>query len=539
MQYPDVNHDQSEARIDQPTPAQSDEFKPPFSHGIFRRDIELLTRALDASICGIVLTDNSQADNPIIYCNAAFERISGYSRKEIIGRNCRFLQGDDRDQKQRQQIRNAIVNGQSCAVEIRNYKKDGSLFWNELSLSPVKNEQGIVTHFIGVQSDVSEKKIAQLALLQHQQEMEQQIQERTKEIRASEQYLASIVSTVRQSLMVLDKDRRVLSVNDYFLKTFKVTLSETQGSALHNLGNGQWNIPELQQMLNEVLPTSNPVQDFEVAHDFPRIGKKLMLLNAHRVEFEGRYHDRILIAIEDITGRRELEKRKDDFLAVASHELKTPLTSIKGYMQLLRRYTLNGTDEKLIGIVEKTNLFVDRLSNLVKELLDVSRIQRGKFILYKKPFEFERMVHETVEAIQTVTRTPRIEVSGQAAFSYTGDESHITQVLNNLLSNAVKYAAGTDKIMVHLSLAGDFLKVSVTDYGLGIEVEDQKMIFDRFFRASAVQQRFPGLGIGLYVCSQIVNSHGGNLWVQSEPGAGSTFSFTLPLFADNDADDSM
>lgn len=529
MQYPDVGDQELPSGTLLSIQHSLDDINFPLPNNTFKRNVDLLIRALDTSVCGIVLTDNCQPDNPIIYCNTAFEKISGYSTKETIGRNCRFLQGQDCDQQARQVIRQAVFNGESCHLEIRNYRKDGTLFWNELFLSPVKDEQGKVTHFIGVQNDISAKKQAELALLRHQQTMEKQIQERTAELRASEEYLASIVSTVRESLVVLDGSHQILSVNDHFLKTFKVSLDETQGKGLHELGNGQWNIGKLKTLLEEVLPTGDPVENFEVEHDFPQIGRKLMLVNAHRIELEGQYKNRILIAIQNITEQREIEKRKDDFLSIASHELKTPLTTVKGYMQLLKRFTLNNPDEKLTGIVHKTNLYINRLDELITELLDVSRIQTGNLKLHREPFDFDKMISEVVDGLQAATSTHRIEVLGSAVNWYVGDESHLVQVISNLLANAIKYAPDTDLITVHLSLAGSYLKVSVKDYGIGITPEDQKKIFERFFRVSGIQYRFPGMGIGLYICEQIIANHSGNLWVESEPGEGSTFSFTLPL----------
>jgi PAS domain S-box-containing protein len=500
-----------------------------FSHETLKRDFELLTQALDASIAGIILTDHQQPDNPIIYCNTAFEKLSGYTRKEIIGHNCRFLQLEDRNQKERLILRDAVQNGKHCVVEIRNYRKNGELFWNELYMSPIKDENGIVTHFIGVQNDVTRRKKAEQDLLHQQEVMEQKVEERTKVIRESEEYLASIYQTVRESLIVLSPDLNVLSVNYHFLKTFKVSIGETEGKALYELGNGQWNIPQLKNLLEDVLPTNNPVENFEVEHDFPHIGKKLMLLNAHRIELEGQYKDRILIAIEDITDRREIERRKDDFLSIASHELKTPLTTVKGYVQMLNRFMPENSSDKFKDIIDKTGIYIERLNNLISELLDVSRIQTGNIELHKEPFDFDKMVYETVEGMQAANRDHNIVVKGKTTNKYVGDESHLIQVMNNLLSNAIKYSPNSRDIEVYLSLVSNYLKVSVIDYGMGIGMEDQKRIFERFYRVGDIQQHFPGMGIGLYVCDQIIKNHDGTLWVESEKGKGSTFSFTLPL----------
>ncbi|HWW38889.1 PAS domain S-box protein, partial [Pedobacter sp.] len=293
----------------------------------------VLFKALESANTGIVITDNLLPDNPIIYCNPAFERISGYSREEIIGHNCRFLQNKDRNQEARFKIQSAISKGENCVVELRNYTKSGQLFYNELYLSAVKNEQGQATHFIGIQNDITARRKVEQALEMNYEETERKVLDRTRMLKESEEYLSSIVETIRESLLVMDKDYHILSANNHFLNTFKVSINETKGKLLYELGNGQWNIPELKKMMLEILPTNNPVLDYEVEHEFPHIGKKLMLLNAHRVEFEGQFKDRILLAIEDITERKAIEQRKDDFLSIASHELKTPLTTVLGYMQ--------------------------------------------------------------------------------------------------------------------------------------------------------------------------------------------------------------
>jgi PAS domain S-box-containing protein len=499
------------------------------SHETVKGDFSLLLTALDASISGIILTDNRLPDNPIIYCNKAFEVITGYNRDEVIGHNCRFLQKEDRDQKERAALRDAIKNGKSCVVDIRNYKKDGTLFYNELYMSPIMDENGKAAYFIGVQNDVTRRKKAELDLRYQQEVMEKRVIERTQRLKESEDYLASIVQTVRESLIVLDPNFRVLSVNEHFLKTFKVTTEDTEGRLLYDLGNGQWNIPSLKELLESILPTNNPVEEFEVEHDFPHIGKKLMLLNAHRIELEGQYKDRILIAIEDITDRREIERRKDDFLSIASHELKTPLTTIKGLVQVMQRMVPPEVSDKFKAILDKTAMYIDRLNNLIAELLDVSRIQTGNIELHKELFHFDKAVHEAVDAIRAAAKSHEIQVIGSTNEQISADESHIVQVINNLLSNAIKYAPDQKEIIIYLSRVSNFVKFSVKDNGMGIKQEDQKKIFDRFYRVGEIQQRFPGMGIGLYICDQIIKNHGGSLWVESEPGEGSTFSFTLPL----------
>lgn len=491
-------------------------------------NIQLMTMALDASNSGVIITDHTQPDNPIIYCNKAFENITGYSRKDIIGHNCRFLQAQDRNQKEREILSRCIAEGEECRVEIRNYKKNGDLFWNELYMAPVKNEAGEVTHFIGIQNDVTWRKNAEHDLRQQKTVMEKKIRERTMALKDSEAFLSSIIETVREGLLVLDPDFNVLSANYHFLRTFKVSLEETVGRQLYDLGNHQWDIPKLRDLLIKILPTNNPVVDFEVEHDFPHIGRKLMLLNAYRVEFEGQFKDQILLAIEDITERREVENRKDDFLSIASHELRTPLTTIKGYVQLLERAMPENASQKFLSTFGKVSVYVERLNALIGELLDVSRIQSGNMELHMARFDFDAMIAEAVDGMRATVPTHNILLKGQTGASVVADESHIAQVVTNLLSNAIKYAPDSKQIEVNIANVSEYVKVSVKDFGLGMSQEDRKKVFERFYRGVEIQKKFPGMGIGLYICDQIIKNHNGTLWVESEIGKGSVFSFTLP-----------
>lgn len=419
-------------------------------------------------------------------------------------------------------------------MEIRNYQKNGKLFWNELFVSPVKNENGEVTNFIGVQNDITDRKKAEHELREEKASVEKRIHERTKQLQDNEIFLSSIIQTVRESLLVLDADYKVLSANSHFLNTFKVTSEDTVGSLLFELGNHQWDIDQLRELLLKILPTNNPVIDFEVEHDFPHIGKKIMLLNAYRIEFEGQYKDRILIAIEDITEKREMDRRKDDFLSIASHELKTPLTTIKGLVQLLQRMPPQGSSTKYLSTLDKVGTYVDRLNNLITELLDTSKIQSGNIELHNEPFDVNKTIRDTVENLSLATPDYRISLHDETEVLILGDELQISQVINNLISNAIKYSPGSDKVDVYVNKVGNFVKVSVTDFGMGISAPDKVKIFERFFRARDIQKKFPGLGIGLYISHEIIANHKGILWVESEIGKGSTFSFTLPIMKVDD-----
>ncbi|GAA4777917.1 hypothetical protein GCM10023231_00430 [Olivibacter ginsenosidimutans] len=490
---------------------------------------DLIVQAIDTGINGVVITDNNLPDHPIIYCNAAFENLTGYQRSEIIGHNCRFLQGKDRQQQERKRIREAIEKGESCKVEIRNYKKNGDLFWNDLTISPLKTQDGQITHFIGIQHDISDQRALYDDLERERQKLEQRIEERTEILQNEREFADSILETIRESLLVMNADLKVISVNQHFLRTFKVSKADTENQKLYDLGNGQWDIPQLRILLEQVLPTNNPVLDFEVEHDFPHIGKKIMLLNAHRVELAGSYKNRILLAIEDITERKVIEERKDDFLTIASHELKTPLTAISGYIQIMTRNIPSDAGVQFRSALAKAEQNLSRLNSLIGELLDVSKIQSGNIKLHMEMFDFDKMMVEIVDAMRCTTTSHTITLTGDVSRTVYGDEVNLSQVVSNLISNAIKYSPNAREVGVFVGTVSDYVKVSISDTGIGISPNEQGRIFDRFYRIDQTQKKFPGMGIGLYVCNQIVKNHQGTLWVESENGKGSVFSFTIPL----------
>ncbi|KGE12482.1 PAS domain-containing sensor histidine kinase [Sphingobacterium deserti] len=485
--------------------------------------------ALDASVDGVVITDNTLPDNPIIYCNQAFCDITGYAMDEIVGHNCRFLQANDRNQKVRQTLADAIKKGKPCQVEIRNYKKDGSLFWNELSISPVHDSGGNITHFIGIQNDISRRKQAEHNLTLERENLEQRVNERTKELKEHEDFLRGIVETIRESLIVLDAELKIALVNKHFEKYFKVSASELIGKRFVEVLEGSWNIPELTDMLSNVLPTNNPFEDFQVVHDFPYIGEKRLILNASQITVDGNYKDWILLAMEDITERYVSEKKKDDFIAIASHEMKTPITVVKGNLQLLERMLDKGTLEGYKPRLRQSMESMENLNRLIINLLDTSMLAAKSTKNTSQVVPLHQIIDIPLSQVSEVYGNNEFTIYGDMGLMVVGDKDQLSQVVVNLLTNASKYSQEGDPIKVHVGRVGNFAKVSVSDSGIGIAKENHRRIFERFYRVSANDNNYSGAGIGLYICHQIISDHGGTLWVESEMGEGSVFSFTVPL----------
>lgn len=232
----------------------------------------------------------------------------------------------------------------------------------------------------------------------------------------------------------------------------------------------------------------------------------------------------------DITDHKELEKQKDNFLGVASHELKTPVTSIKAYAQVLEQMFRRAGDTKNAELLAKMDNQINRLNNLIGDLLQVTKINSGRLQFNPVTFDFNNMVKEVIEEVQRISLSHQIESHLNFNKEINGDKERICQVLINLLTNAIKYSPDANHIRVYTEDLGHEVQVCVQDFGIGIKRDQQERVFEQFYRVSGTREHtFPGLGLGLYISSEIVKHLNGKIWVDSTEGKGSTFCFTLPL----------
>lgn len=232
----------------------------------------------------------------------------------------------------------------------------------------------------------------------------------------------------------------------------------------------------------------------------------------------------------DITTQKELELRKDDFVNMASHELKTPLTSMKLYLDILMSKIKNNHDENAIKTLNSIKYQTDRLTELVSDLLDVSRLQTGKLTFNKEEFRLDTLIEENLEELSGITRNQKIVIAKKTPIVVYADKYRIYQVITNLITNSIKYSPTDTEIIVKITRDDRMVVVSIQDVGIGIAKEQQKRIFDRLYQVTDPHEKtFPGLGMGLYISKEILKRHNGKIWVESEKGKGSIFSFSLPL----------
>jgi len=348
-----------------------------------------------------------------------------------------------------------------------------------------------------------------------------------KESKKSEEIFRRLVESNMMGLSIINFEGRVLAANDVVLNMLGYTKEEVINNNKFNWRNIY---PEEYRLKAEntlrELQKSGMVSPQE-REFFHKSGRRVPVLVGTVLLNED--NQSVLAFTVDITAQKELDQQKDEFISIASHELKTPLTSQKVYLELLEKSLSKGKIDKSKMLLPKISEQTERLIKLVNDLLDVSRITAGKMVIERQPIDLQRFVIGVVDNIKLVEKDYDIVVEGRVDKDVMIDENRIEQVITNLLANAIKYSPIKKRIIVNISEASGYAKVSVQDFGIGINEENQQKLFSRFVRVGGVEKTFPGFGLGLYISSEIVRRHGGEMQVKSKLGKGSTFSFTVPF----------
>jgi PAS domain S-box-containing protein len=349
-------------------------------------------------------------------------------------------------------------------------------------------------------------------------------------LRANEERLRLLMMHMPACVSMLDRELRYLCVSQRWLEDFRLRGPQVIGKTLYEV------FPESPAHRREAYARAlqgehcSNEEDTIVYRDGSSDWMRWEAIPWHdgKGDVKG-----IIVFHEIITERRELEKRKDEFISLASHELKTPVATLKGFTQLLLRRLKKQGNTQSLEPLDKMTTQLDKLTSLINDLLDISRIQAGKLAFREEEFDLTTLVHETLENLQQATPTHQLLLRDHTSIGVYGDRDRIGQVLINLLTNAVKYSPQAREVLVGLASERDRAVVSIQDFGIGIPPDQLSQIFERFYQVSdeVGNKHLTGLGIGLYISKEIVQRHQGQLWVESCLGRGSTFRFTLPLAA--------
>ena len=399
--------------------------------------------------------------------------------------------------------------------------KDGSERSIGDSAALIRNDKGAVAGLVLVFRDITERRKMERTLAK------------------SLSFADDIIETLREPFIVLDADLRVKTANRSFYESFHVSKEETENRLVYDLGNGQWDIPSLRKLLDEVLTRNKSVNDFEVEHSFPNLGRKTMVLNARPFPPSSKHPELILLAVQDVSALRErldelaeANRNKDEFLATLAHELRNPLAPIRNAVQYLGMEGLTPRDLRTGRDVISRQVTV--MVRLIDDLLDMSRISRNKLDLRKERVELATLLESAVEGSQSLIQQCGHELTVSMPphpIHLDADAVRLTQVFMNLLNNAAKFTDKGGHIWLTAIKEGSDAIVSVRDNGIGISGEMLPRIFEMFTQIDRSLERSQGgLGIGLTLVRRLVDMHDGTIEAHSDgSGQGSEFVVRLPL----------
>ncbi|ALK34169.1 chemotaxis protein CheB [Burkholderia plantarii] len=363
-----------------------------------------------------------------------------------------------------------------------------------------------------------------------------ELRELHDEITRARDYADAIIETISEPLLVLEPDLRIARANRAFYQTFGTSAEQTLGIRLFDLGHGQWNIPALRSLLEDLLPEKTSVRNYSITHEFPRIGQRTMRLNAARVAWPARVL--ILLTIDDITQQHQAleqlqlaDHQKDEFLAMLAHELRNPLSAIRNGLQIWQSGSADAETTRNAQATVQRQL--DHEIGLVDDLLDVSRITRGIIRLRTRPIDLLQAVRGAIDGMRAEVTARRHELTTSLPdqpVTIDADPMRIEQIVTNLLGNAVKYTPEGGHIHLSVERDGNDAMLSIDDDGIGMTASFIPTLFHVFVQAErSLDRRSAGLGLGLALVRRLVELHRGSVQASSGGlGKGSRFVVRLP-----------
>jgi PAS domain S-box-containing protein len=469
------------------------------------------------------LADNIQslcwmadADGWIYWYNSRWYKYTNTTIREMEGWGWQAVQDPEMLPLVMKNWKDSISNGKPFNMVFPLRGGDGKYRPFLTQVMPVRDKNGKILKWFGTNTDISELTEVEDAL------------------RKSEEFSRTLLDSSPDCVIALDLQGHLLSINPQGKKMLGLNKT-THLNGLH------WADFWPNEYREKVIDAIEHAKGNQISHfqgQFQTREGKLSWLDVliAPVYGSGATVERLVSVSRDITRLKELEQQKDDFLSIASHELKTPVTSLKAYTQFLQDKFEKSKDMQSAAMLKKMDNQLNKLTNLIIDFLDVTRIEQGRLRFRKEHFRFNELIRDIAEDTERISDRHKIIQELSEDHTIYADRERIGQVIANFLHNAIKYSPKADKVVIRTSVNGNNeLVFSVQDFGIGLSEENKKKIFERFYRVTGTGlETFPGIGLGLYISAEIIQRHNGKIWVESKKGAGSVFKFSLPFSVESE-----
>ena len=445
----------------------------------------------------------------IVAVNHAFTNYFGYETDDIVGKNISllFTKEDQKKGLPEKELHNVLNKGQSSD---NNYlvSKDKQKIWVSGESVLVENKLGEVS-ILKIIQNIHQQKVSELSLI------------------SLNEFNENILSSIEDAVIVLDKHLNVVKSNKAFSAFFKYDDLAVQKLNFADLIRPYDGFEGLQNNIQNAINSKKGFSNILIEMELSPGEKRVFDVSCSAMPQNG-WESHALLVIHDITIHKQVEREREDVIGFVAHELRNPLANLVLCNEIMSEALKENNVDEVGEMLQRSKNNVSRLNKMIAELYDATRVNSGNLKLDISPFNFIDMIREAIDTVEVLQPSYNIVVQGDGDIEVYGDRYRLIQVVTNYLSNGIKYSNGRTDVVLTISHDDKSVTVSVKDEGLGISAKQLPYIFERFFRAEKTKN-LEGIGLGLYLCRQIIHAHNGKVWAESEEGKGSTFYFSIPL----------
>ncbi len=444
----------------------------------------------------------------MLQINEAFKNAFGFDEADVIGKHLRMLFTEEDQKALRPEMELQMVKKQGFATD-QNYSmhKNGQPIW-------VSGES------VWIESKEHGNCIVKVIQNIHSQKLQEKFLKETSE------FSQTIFESIEDALLVINMDLIILKVNAAFYRMFDIQPLTLEGTCLSALNESLSINLQMEEKLNK-LKTTNHLQE-ELEWNIPGGNTRTIRLNGKFLAQHPEHEKRVLLLFHDVSQEKQAEQQREDLINFVSHELRNPMANLALVLELLPESVKNNHISDVEDYLEKAKVNLRRLKQVMGELNDVTRAGAGHLTMQKASFNLQGVIREAIDTVRMLYPTHQVIAPEDADVSIHADRFRLIQVLNNYLTNAIKYSPSANKVILDVSKTNGKLVVSVTDQGPGIPSDQLPHVFNKYYRGRSTV-RIDGLGLGLYVCKEIIAAHGGEVWAECNEGRGCTFYFSLPV----------